>query len=275
MLHKRPLLTLLASALALTLSVNAHADGDRDGGAEDEVAEHSTGKTDIDHVATQVGGSTTRVDRDNDGHYEVTLANGTTVAVRPTGNTRVHKKTQGLNTSSVDRDGHLLLQTADGYELTVEPASHNDTDTRTVLAQNGLSNVTTTGGALTATRRDGSRLSVEADYQVTRSGATGATTYREDANGVDIEYADGTRQHFHGAAPDANQLRTSAQTWGYTLRFNSDGSVDASSNGITRKVKLAPTLTQGQRSQAGLRLENGKVVMQYQDGTEQEVTVVQ
>lgn len=273
MLHTRPLLTLLASALALTLSVNAHADGD--GGVEDEVSEHSTGKTDIDHVATQVGGSTTRVDRDNDGHYEVTLANGTTVAVRPTGNTRVHKKTQGLNTSSVDRDGHLLLQTADGYELTVEPASHNDADTRTILSQNGLSSINATGGTLTATRRDGSRLHVEADYQVTRSTGAGVASYREDSSGVDIEYADGTRQHFHGAAPDANQLRTSAQTWGYTLRFNSDGSVDANSNGITRKVKLAPTLTQGQRSQAGLRLENGKVVMQYQDGTEQEVTVVQ
>jgi hypothetical protein len=273
MLHTRPLLTLLARALALTLSVNAHADGD--GGVEDEVSEHSTGKTDIDHVATQVGGSTTRVDRDNDGHYEVTLANGTTVAVRPTGNTRVHKKTQGLNTSSVDRDGHLLLQTADGYELTVEPASHNDTDTRTILSQNGLSGINATGGTLTATRRDGSRLHVEADYQVTRTSGSGVASYREDSTGVDIDYTDGTRQRFHGVAPDANQLRTSAQTWGYTLRFNSDGSVDASSNGVTRKVKLAPTLTQGTRTQAGLRLEAGKVVMQYQDGTEQEVVVVQ
>jgi hypothetical protein len=242
---------------------------------EDEISEHSTGTTDIDHVATQVGGSNTRVDRDNDGHYEVTLANGTTVAVRPTGNTRVHKKTQGLNTSSVDRDGHLQLQTADGYELTVEPASHNDADTRTILSQNGLNSINTTGGTLTATRRDGSRLHVEADYQVTRSTGAGVASYREDSTGVDIEYADGTRQHFHGVASDANQLRNSAQSWGYTLRFNSDGTVDASSNGITRKVKLAPTLTQGTRTQTGLRLEADKVVMQYQDGTEQEVVVVQ
>lgn len=273
MLHKRPLLTLLASALALSLSLSAHADGD--GGVEDEVTEHGTGQTDIDHVATQVGGSTTRVDRDNDGHYEVTLANGTTVAVRPTGNTRVHRRTQGLNTSSVDRDGHLLLQTADGYELTVEPASHSDADTRTILTRNGHSDIRTTGSQLTATRRDGSRLSVEADYQVTRTTGTGVASYREDSNGVDIEYADGTHQHFHGVASDVNQLRASAQSWGYTLRINSDGSVDASSTGGTHKVKLAPTLTQGLRQQAGLRLENGKVVMQYQDGTEQEILVVQ
>lgn len=273
MLHKRPLLTLLASALALALSVPAHADGDDDHGGEDEVTEHATETHDIDHVAAQVGGSATRVSRDSDGHYEVTLSNGTTVAVRPRGNTRQHRTTQGLNTSTVDRDGHLRLQTADGVELTVEPALHSDRDTHAILNQAGLSAVQASGGTLTATRRDGTRLSVKADYQVTRSNGTGRASYREDRNGVEIEYADGTRQRFHGTASDANQLRTSAQAWGYTLKFNSDGSVDASRGSDTHKVKLAPTLSPGGRTQTGLRLEGGRVIMQYQDGMEQEVSV--
>lgn len=275
MLKKHPLSALLISVLALAGGANAYADGDNHTETGDSISEHGANGSDVDHVAVMVGGTTTQVHSERDGHYEITLSNGTVVAVKPQGNTRIHQQTTGTTTTSVDADGHLHLQTADGYEMTVEPAAHSETETHTILAQNGLSNVTTSGARLTATRSDGSLLSLEADYQVSAQGASAGAPYVESRTGVDIDYADGTRQHFHGAPSDTNALRTSAQSLGYSVTFNSDGSVTATSQGVTWLVKLSPTLTQGAVTQPGLRLENNKVVMQYPNGLEQEVIVVQ
>jgi len=275
MLKKHTLCALIAGVFALSMSASAFADGDNHVETNDEVSEHGASGVDVDHVAAMVGGATTRVTSTPDGHYEITLSNGSVVLVKPQGNTRIHKQTTGINTTSVDADGHLHLQTADGYEMTVESAQHSETETRTLLAQNGLSSISTTGSRLSATRRDGSVLSLEADYQVSRNTAAGVAQYQESSTGIDIDYADGTRQHFHGAAADVNQLRTSAQSLGYTVTFNSDGSVSAASKAGTHQVKLSPTLTQGLVTQPGLRLQNNKVVMQYANGQEQEIIVVQ
>lgn len=278
MLKKSPLSALLVSVFALSLSTAALADDDHGLGhneTEDEISEHGTNGMDLDHVATQVGGSATRVTTRSDGSYEVTLANGSVVLVKPRGNTRIHKRSTGVNSTDVDSDGHLHLQTADGYEMTVESAQHDESETHHILGQNGLSNVTTTGGRVTGTRRDGSLVSLEADYEVRRSATSGAVRYQEDETGVDIDYADGTRQRFHGAPVDTNQLRTSAQSMGYTVTFNSDGSANARATHETRKVRLSPTLSQGLALQPGLRVQNGRVIMQYQNGQEQEVIVLQ
>lgn len=278
MLKKSPLSALLVSVFALSLSTAALADDDHGSGhneSEDEISEHGPNGLDLDHVATQVGGTATRVTTRSDGSYEVTLSNGSVVLVKPTGNTRVHKRRTGVNTADVDGDGHLHLLTADGYEMTVESAQHNESETHHILGQNGLSNVTTTGGRVTGTRHDGSRVSLEADYGVSRNATSGAVRYQENETGVDIDYADGTRQRFHGAPADTNQLRTSAQSMGYTVTFNSDGSASARAGNVTRTVRLSPTLTQGLAPQPGLRVQNGRVIMQYQNGQEQEVIVVQ
>lgn len=275
MLKKHPLSALLITVLALAGGANAYADDDNHTETGDSISEHGANGSDVDHVAVMVGGATTQVHTERDGHYEITLSNGTVVAVKPQGNTRIHQRSTGATTTSVDTDGHLHVQTADGYEMTVEPASHSETETHTILAQNGLSNVTANGSRLTATRSDGSLLSLEADYQVSPQGSSGSAPYVESRTGVDIDYADGTRQHFHGAPSDTNALRTSAQSLGYAVSFNSDGSVTAKRQGVTWLVKLSPTLTQVGATQPGLRLENNKVVMQYANGLEQEVIVVQ
>lgn len=275
MLKKHTLCALIASVFALSMSASAFADGDNHNETNDEVSEHGANGTDVDHIASMVGGSDTRVRGTDDGHYEVTLSNGSVVLVKPQGNTRIHKRTSGVSTTSVDTDGHFHLQTADGYEMTVESAQHSETETHSLLAQNGLSSISTTGSRLSATRRDGSLLSLEADYEVSRSTAPGSAHYLESSTGVDIDYADGTHQHFHGAAADVNQLRTSAQSLGYSVTFNSDGSVSAASKGVTNLVKLSPTLTQALLAQPGLRIQNNRVVMQYANGLEQEIIVVQ
>ncbi len=275
---KSPLSALLVSVFALSLSTAVLADDDngRDHNESgDEISEHGANGVDLDHVATQVGGTSTRVSTRSDGSYEVTLATGSVVLVKPTGNTRIHTRRTGVNSADVDSDGHLHLQTADGYEMTVESAPHNESETHHILGQNGLSNVTTTGGRVTGTRRDGSQVSLEADYGVSRNATSGAVRYQENETGVDIDYADGTRQRFHGAAVDTTQLRTSAQSMGYTVTFNSDGSASARSSSVNCTVRLSPTLTQGLAPQPGLRVQNGRVIMQYQSGQEQEVIVVQ
>ena len=259
---------MLISALALTLSSAAWAEG-----GSDDITEHGVTSTDVNHVATQIGGTATRVARTSDDNYAITLSNGVVVLVKTRGNTRVHSRSSGVNSTSVDDDGHLRLLTADGHEMTVESAQHSETETRTLLAQNGMSSVTTSGGRVTATRRDGSSLSLEADYEVHRNNSTGVARYTETSTGADIDYTDGTHQHFHGAAADDSQLRTSALSLGYTVTFNSDGSANARANGATVRVRLSPTLTTGASTRPGLRIENGRVVMQYQNGQEQEVIV--
>lgn len=275
---KSTLSALLVSVFALSLSTTVLADDDYGSDhneSENEISEHGPNGLDMDHVARQVGGSATLVTTRSDGSYEVTLSNGSVVLVKPKGNTRVHNRSTGVNTTDVDRDGHLHLLTADGYEMTVESAQHDETETHHILGQNGLSNVTTAGGRVTGTRRDGSQVSLEADYEVRRNASSGAVRYQEHETGVDIDYADGTRQRFHGAAVDNNQLRTSAQSMGYTVTFNSDGSASARASGVNCTVRLSPTLTQGLAPQPGLRVQNGRVIMQYQNGQEQEVIVVQ
>lgn len=273
MLKKQPLCILIAAVFALSLSANAFADDDGNGG-ENEVSEHGSTHADVEHVTSMVGGATARITTTQDGHYEITLSNGSTIAVRPQGNTRVHRNTKGITTTSVDTDGHLHVQTADGYEMTVDSAAHSEAETHSILAQNGLNSIVTKGGRLTAVRSDGTHVSVEADYQVNRSANDGAIQYHESSTGLDIDFADGTHQHFHGAAADTAQLRASAQSLGYATTFNSDGTVTATNNGAATKVKLSPILNLGLRSQPGLRLENSKVVMQYRDGMEQEIIIV-
>lgn len=275
MFKKHPLSALLISVFAVSACTSAFADGDNHNESNDSVNEHTSNESDVDHVAAMVGGGNTSVTRTQDGHYEIQLSNGGVVAVTPQGNTRVHTLATGVNTTSVDADGHLHVQTSDGYEMTVNSAPHSETETRNVMAQNGLSNVTSNGGRVSATHTDGTQLSLEADYDVSRNTAAGVTQYRESSTGVDIDYADGTHQHFHGAAADVNQLRNSAQSLGYSVTFNSDGSIDARSNGASNRVKLSPTLTRGYTAQPGLRIQNNKVVMQYQNGLEQEVIVLQ
>jgi len=270
---KHPLSALITAIFALSLSPGAFADGGNE--ADDTFSEHGVLDVDVDHVATMVGGATTRVSSTRDGNYEITLANGMVVDIKPRGNTRVHTRTTGSTTTTVDADGHLHLQTADGYEMTVEAAAHSETETHSLLALNGLNSISASGGRLTATRHDGSVLSLEADYEVSHPAASGTARYTESSTGVDIDYADGTRQHFHGAAADVNQLRAGAQSLGYTVSFNSDGSVNATGRGENHHLRLSPSLTQGLITQPGLRIQDSKVVMQYQNGLEQEITVLQ
>ncbi len=303
MLKKHPLPALIAGIFALSLCAGAYADNgvedsshndgedshhtsgvcdpsndhadsnsNHDGGETDHIGEHAANDIDVDHVATSVGGNVTRTP---DGDYEVTLNDGSVVAVRPQGNTRVHTLATGVANTWVDTNGYVHVETADGYEMTVDSAAHNATETRNLLAQNGLSNVTTCGNRVSATHQDGSLVSMEPDYEVGHGQASGHGQYHETSTGAHVEHADGTRQGYHGVSPDINQLRTGAQSLGYVATLNSDGSLNASGNGATYRVKLSPTLTQGSSAQPGLRLSNGKVIMQYQNGREQEIVVVQ
>lgn len=273
--RKQPLSALIASLFALCLSGAAYADSDHNGGEVDEINEHAANGSDMDHVAAMVGGANTRVDSTPDGHYEITFSDGSVVDVTPQGNTRMHTLSTSTTETSVDSDGHLHVRTRDGYEMTVASAQHSETETRTLLEQNGWGNVTTSGNRISGVRQDGSAISLEADYQVNHDQVSGAGQYRENSDGVDIGYRDGTRQHYHGASPDINQLRSSAQALGYAVTFNSDGSANANGNGASHRVKLSPALAQGGATQRGIRVQSGRVIMQYDNGLEQEIIITQ
>lgn len=277
MLKKRPLSALIAAIFTLSMCTAAYADSDSDfdhhDGEIDEINEHASNETDLEHVANMVGGGNAIVTRTQDGHYEITFSDGSVVAVTPQGNTRVHTLSTGITDTSVDADGHLHVRTGDGYELTVASAQHSETETRMILEQDGWRGVTVNGNRISGIRQDGAVISLEADYHVEHDGISNSGQYREDSDGVDIGYSDGRRQRYHGASPDIDQLRASAQALGYTVTLNSDGSANANGNGASHRVKLSPTLAQGGSTQRGLRVQAGRIVMQYDNGLEQEITV--
>jgi hypothetical protein len=90
-----------------------------------------------------------------------------------------------------------------------------------------------------------------------------------------VGYSSGKTETAHAEAHNGNELTEHARQQGYSVVSTSNGVVTVrnSSNGNTVKVRYGSKLTQGTPGQsAGIRVESdGRIVVRYNDGLEQEI----
>lgn len=245
-------------------------------------AEHETSDDDADKVVNNLTGgdrdarNRAIVKRDPvSGVMTVTLPDGRTLTVSPVGKTRRHNST-GKARVEEDGDGNLRLVSATGDEVTLGATQHAPAELKTRLEAGGYRDVSITGGHVEATRPDGQRISLSPDMTVATGTATiGGKVEMGSDDSLQVTYADGVSQKQRAHPHDLADLRTQAQSIGVpSVTLNSDGTLSASVAGGDYRFKMSARLQQGQKSQPGIRTENGKIIVQYRDGTEQEINQV-
>lgn len=245
-------------------------------------AERETSDDDTDKVVNNLTGgdrdahNRAIVKRDPvSGVMTVTLPDGRTLTVSPVGKTRHHNST-GTAQMEEDGDGHLRLVSATGDEVTLGATQHDPAELKTRLEAEGYRAVTIADGHVEAKRPDGQRVSLSPDMTVaTGTPAVGGKVETGSDDSLQVTYADGVSQKQHASPHDLTDLRTQAQSIGVpSVTLNSDGTLSATVAGGNYRFKMSARLQQGQKSQPGIRTENGKIIVQYRDGTEQEINQV-
>ena len=245
-------------------------------------AEHETSDDDADKVVNNLTGgdrdahNRAIVKRDPaSGAMTVTLPDGRTLTVSPVGKTRHHNRT-GAAQVEEDGDGNLRLVSATGDEVTLGATQHDPAELKSRLEAEGYRDVSITDGHVEATRPDGQRVSLSPDMTVATGTSTiGGKVETGSDDSLQVTYADGVSQKQHAHPHDLTDLRTQAQGIGVpNVTLNSDGTLSATVAGGNYRFKMSARLQQGQKSQPGIRTENGKIIVQYRDGTEQEINQV-
>lgn len=260
----------------------ADMDDSRDDSNDCITAERETSDDDADKVVNNLTGG----DRDAhkraivkrdpvSGVMTVTLPDGRTLTVSPVGKTRHHNRA-GAAQVEEDGDGNLRLVSAAGEEVTLGATQHNPAELKVRLEAEGYRDVTIADGHVEARRPDGQRVSLSPDMTVSTGTAAVAGKIETDSeDGLQVTYADGVRQKQRAHPHDLTDLRTQAQSIGVpSVTLNSDGTLSAAVAGGNYRFKMSARLQQGQKSQPGIRTENGKIIVQYRDGTEQEINQV-
>ncbi|MBZ0091418.1 MAG: hypothetical protein K8F27_04245 [Sulfuricellaceae bacterium] len=255
-----------------------------DDGTDCVESETETDSADVNKVVNNLLGTTpgaangAQVSGQGTGTMTVTLPDGTKVDVAAVGKTQ-HLRHPGAGTTTAeDGEGHLKMVSTDGTELTLEPSVHNAAELKDKLEKAGYTNVTVTGTQIEATDANGNVVSLSPDMTVGAGTPTGTASkdVTVSGTGVNVVYSDGTSQSNHGTPLSLAELRTSTQALGIpTVNIQSDGTLLTTINGQQYKFKMSPTLTKSTTSKPGIRTENGKIIMQYQDGLEQEITQAQ
>lgn len=242
-------------------------------------AEHDTSEDDAGSVVNDLigGGSKGRgatVVRDPaTGVMSITLPDGRVFEVAPVGKTRKHKRS-GAAQMDEDGNGNLRLVSTSGDEVTLSASTHDPVELKTQLEKQGYSDISISGGHIEANTQDGKRISLSTDMTVASTTASGSGKVEDDSDGaLKVTYTDGVIQSTHAHPHDLDDLKKQASNLGVLdVTLNADGTLNATISGQKFRLRMSVSLQQGQKTQPGIRIENGKIIVQYSDGMEQEIT---
>lgn len=242
-------------------------------------AEHDTSENDASSVVNNLigggsnGNGATVVRDPATGVMTITLPDGRVFEVAPVGKTRKHKRS-GAAQMDEDGSGNLRLVSSSGDELTLSASMHDPVELKIQLETQGYSDISISGGHVEATAPDGKRISLSADMAVASTTASGSGKVEDESDGaLKVTYADGVIQSTHAHPHDLDDLKKQASNLGILdVTLNSDGTLNATVSGQKFCLRMSVSLQQGQKTQPGIRIENGKIIVQYSDGMEQEIT---
>lgn len=242
-------------------------------------AEHDTSEDDASSVVNNLigggsnGNGATVVRDPATGVMSITLPDGRVFEVAPVGKTRKHKRS-GTARVGEDGNGNLRLVSSSGDELTLSASTHDAGELKVQLEKQGYSDISISGGHVEANTPDGKRISLSTDMAVDSATASGSGKVEDDSNGaLKITYADGVIQSTHAHPHDLDDLKKQASSLGVLdVTLNADGTLNATVSGQKFRLRMSVSLQQGQKMQPGIRIENGKIIVQYSDGMEQEIT---
>jgi len=265
-------------ALRTTSDVSSASDSLTDSASDDCIsAEHDTSEDDASSVVNNlIGGdrnSATVVRDPATGVMTVTLPDGRVFEVAPVGKTRKHKRS-GAAQMDEDGNGNLRLVSSSGDEVTLSASTHDPVELKIQLEKQGYSDISISGGHIEANTRDGKRISLSTDMAVASTAASGSGKVEDDSDGaLKVTYADGVIQSTHAHPHDLDDLKKQASNLGVLdVTLNADGTLNATISGQKFRLRMSVSLQQGQKTQPGIRIENGKIIVQYSDGMEQEIT---